>query len=189
MDGPIDLCFIDAAHRHFWPLTDTLAILPLMRPGGIFVHHDLKKYLDTWATNWANGPKVVLDPVPEALRIYPGPEVEATARGRLKCRTVSRNVFALRVPDDRADLEWSLAQGFYLGWGPLRPILVSKSFADRFAAVLAQYYGAWVGKAFAEGHRRYSHGGPDWAMTLLERADRALRPLGRALRRAGLRRG
>ena len=187
VSAPIDLCFIDAAHRHPWPLIDTLGILPLMRPGGIVVHHDLKMYLDPHGTNWANGPKVVLDHVPHDARIYAGPETAAKARARLKCRNVSGNIFAFRVPQDRADLEWSLSQGFYIGWDPQRPILVPNSFADRFGQFLDTQYGEWVARAFAEGRRRYSHRALDWALPVLGAGQRLRRPISLALRRVGLR--
>lgn len=189
IDGPIDLCFIDAAHRHPWPLIDTLGILPLMRPGGIVVHHDLKMYLDPNRDWWANGPKVVLDHVPHDLRIYPDPLVEAEAARRLRARAVDGNIFAFRLPEDRSALAWSLSQGFYLGWDPQWPILVSNPFADRFQQHLAASYGEWIGRAFAEGRRRYSRKGGDWLVPAHAAALRLRRPVSRALRRLGIVRG
>jgi hypothetical protein len=189
LDGPIDLCFIDAAHRHPWPLIDTLGILPLMRPGGIVVHHDLKMYLDTNRDWWANGPKIVLDHVSPDLRLYPDAAAEAEAARRLRARSVDGNIFAFRVPEDRAALEWSLAQGFYLGWDPQWPILVSNPFADRFEGHLAATYGQWVGRAFAEGRRRYSRNGGDWLVPVQAAMARMRRPVSRALRRLGVVRG
>ena len=93
------------------------------------------------------------------------------------------------MPEDRSGLAWSLSQGFYLGWDPQWPILVSNPFADRFQQHLAASYGEWIGRAFAEGRRRYSRKGGDWLVPAHAAALRLRRPVSRALRRLGILRG
>lgn len=40
--GKFDLAFIDADHRHPWPLLDVLQIAPCLQPGGWIVLHDIQ---------------------------------------------------------------------------------------------------------------------------------------------------
>ena len=94
----IDLCFIDAAHKHPWPLIDTLAVLPLMREGGVIVHHDLQMFKNPQVC--ATGPKVLSDQVPGKLAIRPGQLGSEAQTHGLKTRSLRNNIFGLRVPKD-----------------------------------------------------------------------------------------
>lgn len=156
VEGQIDLCFIDAAHRHPWPLIDTLSVLPLMKPGGIIIHHDLKMYCSTWGNSYATGPRHVFDQAPPHSRIYPDNDNQALGRKLMKSRSVSHNIFALRVPETRRAYGARLCEGFFLGWDKQEHRLIPLAFAARFQAFLGENYGPWVGQAFAEGMRRYS---------------------------------
>lgn len=154
--GQIDLCFIDAAHRHPWPLIDTLGVLPLMKPGGIIVHHDLKMFQSTQIDAYATGPKHVLDQAPPVTRVYPDAEAQAEGGRLMKSRKINQNIFALRVPDNKAAFGAKLADGFYLGWDKQSYRLVPLDFADRFRDFLTKNHTPWVVASFAEGMRRYS---------------------------------
>lgn len=153
---PIDLCFIDAGHKHPWPLIDTLAVLPLMRPGGIIIHHDLQMFRSTRGDRYANGPKMVLDQAPGASRILPDAANQEHGRAVMKSRKTVNNIFALRVPNNHRPYGARLSEGFYLGWDKGAHTLLPPGFSDRFAAFLAAHYGPAVGQAWAEGLRRYA---------------------------------
>ncbi|MFN7223281.1 MAG: class I SAM-dependent methyltransferase [Paracoccaceae bacterium] len=153
---PIDLCFIDAAHKHPWPLIDTLGILPLVKPGGIIIHHDLKMYCSTWGNSYATGPRHVFDQAPVHSRIFPTDDNQALGRSLMKSRSVSHNIFALRVPETGRAYGARLGEGFFLGWDKQEHRLIPLAFASRFQAFIGENYGPWVGQAFAEGMRRYS---------------------------------
>ena len=154
--GKIDVAFIDAAHRHPWPLLDTLGVLPFMRPGGIIIHHDLKMYHSTSEDSYATGPKHVLDQAPPATRIFASAALQAEGARLMKSRSVQQNIFALRVPEDWRPFGAKLADGFFLAWEKQAHRLVPLDFAARFQGFLAEHYTPWASDAFAEGMRRYS---------------------------------
>jgi len=156
IDGQIDLCFIDAAHKHPWPLIDTLGVLPLMKPGGIIIHHDLQMFRTAQGNAYANGPKMVLALAPPATRIYPDDASQARGREVMRSRKISHNIFALRVPETRRAFAAQLCEGFYFGWDKQSYQLVPSDFAMRFSTFLEEHYGPYVGQAWAEGVRRYS---------------------------------
>jgi hypothetical protein len=153
---PLDLCFIDAAHRHPWPLIDTLAVLPFVRQGGIIIHHDLKMYHSTHANSFANGPKHVLDQAPPASRIYADRAVQDLGAQRMQSRKERQNIFALRVPEDKQAFGAKLCDGFYLGWDTQPNRLVPLDFARQFRAFLTEHHTPWVVRSWDEGMRRYS---------------------------------
>lgn len=156
IDGPIDLCFIDAAHKHPWPLIDTLGVLPLMKPGGIIIHHDLQMFRTTEGNSYANGPKMVLALAPPATRIYADDGSQQRGRALMKSRQISHNIFALRVPDTLRAFAANLCEGFYFGWDKQSYRLVPQEFADRFSVFLGENYKPYVAQAWAEGLRRYT---------------------------------
>ena len=153
--GPVDLCFIDAAHKHPWPLIDTLAILPMMKPGGLVIHHDLQMFRSGEGYEHANGPKMVFILAPPATRIYPDDAGQAKGRALMNARGISHNIFALRMPETRRAFAAQLCEGFFLGWDKKGHRLVPQDFATRFSDFLAGHYGPYVGQAWAEGLRRY----------------------------------
>ncbi|MFA3916500.1 class I SAM-dependent methyltransferase [Ruegeria hyattellae] len=128
---PIDLCFIDAMHNHPWPLADTLAVLPLMKPDGIIVHHDLQMFhgSDLYAT----GPKVLRDQVPKDLLLSFGDFVDRNAHGSLVTRQISDNIYAIRVSEDLGGLAETLSLGFCIGWDVDEP---GKWLPHRFSSRL-----------------------------------------------------
>jgi predicted O-methyltransferase YrrM len=155
--GQADLALIDANHRHPWPLVDTLCVLPLMRPGRLIVHHDLKMYRSV--TNPAAiGPKVLFDQVPRPRRVMARP-AGAGRSASLPGRRMAGNIFAIRSEGEAGALAARLAQGFYLPWtvGPA----FGGAFAARFAAFLEARYPPEVARAFAAGRDRYAPPGAE----------------------------
>ncbi len=152
-----DFCFIDARHAHPWPILDTLAVLPHMRPGAFIVHHDLKMYRDDRADIYANGPKVVLDHTPEELRVWFGSRVFGSRHHALKVRALGPgNIFALKVPQKAEELAFSLSEGLYLPWDPLPETYISPEFVAGFTDLLASAYPKHICDAFACGLARYN---------------------------------
>ena len=156
LDRQIDLCFIDAAHKHPWPLIDTLGVLPLMKPGGLIIHHDLQMYRSTYANTYATGPRHVYDQAPPNSRIDAAKDIQDHGLSLLKSRAVDKNIFALRVPETKRAYAARLCEGFYFGWDPQEFRLVPLDFAARFKDHIGANYGPWVSQAFDEGMRRYS---------------------------------
>lgn len=149
---PIDLCFIDAAHKHPWPLLDTLAVLPRMKPGGVIVHHDLQMFRDARAL--ATGPKVLLDQIPDHLRIIASHQYPVPGGASLLARRVDDNIFALRVPNDRKRLGIALSDGFFLSWDKGVVVRISETVRQRFREFAERHYGAPVVRAFDNGLER-----------------------------------
>lgn len=156
VSDPIDLCFIDAAHKHPWPMIDTLGILPLMKPGGIIVHHDLQMYRGGNGNAYATGPRHVFDQSPKINVIFPTDDNQAYGRSLMKSRGISHNIFALRVPEGKRAFAARLSEGFYLGWDKQDHRLVPLDFAKKFEDFITQNYGPRVVKAWEEGMSRYS---------------------------------
>jgi predicted O-methyltransferase YrrM len=153
IEGPLDFCFIDAQHTHPWPLIDTLAVLPLMAPGGIIVHHDIVMFRDPAVS--VTGPKVLLDQVPSSHAIRFHDLYRKGAEGRLRTRHIDDNIFAFRVPDDYRSLGQKLSDGFMIGWDPNWRRLPGDRFLGRFRDRIGANYGEAVSRAFNTGMKRY----------------------------------
>ncbi len=152
--GTVDFCFIDAAHKHPWPTIDTLAVLPLMKPGGIIVHHDLQMYRTGGGGNYATGPKVLCDQLgPDAIRSWQVGAVEGAEA--LKSRMVDDNIFAIRVPQDMTRLAYRLSSGFCIGWDATKDKKLGDAFSARFRKHLETSFRPTVAKAFETGLARY----------------------------------
>jgi len=150
----IDFCFIDAAHANPWPAIDTLAVLPLMKPGGYIVHHDLQMF---WGATplYATGPKVLYELLPNKLRVAFHDRVNGNS-GSLKTRKFANNIYAIRVPEDLTNLSRRIGEAFCIGWdrkGPQK--LVPDNFADAFAKYLSMNYPPYVSRNFRVGQKRY----------------------------------
>lgn len=152
VEGKIDLCFIDAGHMHPWPTIDTLAVLPLMRPGGIIVHHDLQMFRDS--TEHQSGPKILLDQTPPKDRLWFEQLLGSTRVKVLKTRRIDNNIFALRVPDDPLRLGRKLADGFALPWDTHVALRIDGSMAHRVADRLTSDYGPFASDLFKLGYGR-----------------------------------
>jgi len=96
-EGTIDFAFIDADHRHPWPVVDLALVTRLVRPGGWIALHDTR--LEIMAARherksgdpapWAcSGPRI-------AFEAWPGESVHAA--------TESANIGAVRVPESGVD--------------------------------------------------------------------------------------
>ncbi|PSL17145.1 class I SAM-dependent methyltransferase [Shimia abyssi] len=153
----IDLCFIDACHLNPWPTIDTLAVLPLMKPGGLIVHHDLTMFRSR-VPLYATGPKLIYEFVPDDLMISPDVEKEGGLISGLSTREVVGNVFAIRRPLDIKKLALKLSQLFMIGWDvERRPNvdLVSTEHSDRLEHFLETEYSPWFAKNYLIGKNRY----------------------------------
>lgn len=154
----LDLCFIDAAHKHPWPLIDTFAILPLMRAGGVIVHHDLQMYRNTEIC--ATGPKILSDQLPSDWAIRPCHLGSEAHTHGLKTRPVRNNIFGIRVPEDIHQLSRVLAQGFHLGWDRDSNKRVPEDVSARFIDFLNATFSADIAESFTFGFDRYNPAKP-----------------------------
>ena len=154
VQGQIDMCFIDAAHKHPWPLIDTLALLDAMKPGGIMVHHDLQMFRGDG--HFALGPKVLFDQLGETERLRIADVVSSAEIKGLKTRKIADNIFALRVPQDKAAFATRIAEGFFVGWDREVGKRVPEPFAESFSARMRETFGAQVQQAFDIGFDRYN---------------------------------
>jgi glycosyltransferase involved in cell wall biosynthesis/predicted O-methyltransferase YrrM len=100
--GTVDLAFLDADHRHPWPILDAIAILDLVREGAWIVAHDTRL-----AEIAARHERKSGRPAPWSQR---GPEhlVRAWPAQTIHAATDSANIAALRVTGDRAALRGAL---------------------------------------------------------------------------------
>lgn len=153
--GPIDFCFIDANHSHPWPIIDTLAVLPMMKPGSYLVHHDLKMYQGGLNEEYATGPKVLLDQTPVQQRIWFDMRGDPGAPNHMATRHIDGNIFAIRIPEDIRPLAWSLSQGFMLAWDPIIHTYFDDHFASRLQRFLNESYAPDISRAFEIGNARY----------------------------------
>ena len=153
IDGAIDMCFIDAAHTHPWPLIDTLAILPLMKPGAVIVHHDLQ--MMRGQPHFALGPKILFDQLAEADRVLVTDVVKPGAAGAMKTRGITQNIFGMRVARDHRLQAARLADGFLVGWDKAALSRLPAPFLDRFTAFLGETYDQKVADTFAIARHRY----------------------------------
>lgn len=154
LDEPIELCFIDAAHKHPWPLIDTLAVLPLMAPGGVIVHHDLQ--MSGGKGNYALGPKVLYDQLSDAERLLVHDWVKDDDVAALKQRHIKNNIYGIALPQDKDAFATRIAEGFYVGWDRDGSKGVPEKFAKQFSAFLKEAYPPEVQTAFDIGMTRYN---------------------------------
>lgn len=151
----VDFCFIDASHRHPWPLIDTLVMLPFLKAGSYMVHHDPQM-----ATNpkmHETGPKVVELLLPADVAVFPRERLADRPAFALKTRKIQDNIFALRRPVDLRGLASRLAPGFLLGWDiPWLNQPIGAKFAERLRRFLDTNYPPDVGRFFDIGLARYN---------------------------------
>ncbi|MEP4037714.1 class I SAM-dependent methyltransferase [Pseudophaeobacter sp.] len=152
----IDFCFIDANHSQPWPIIDTLAILPHMKPGSYIVHHDLKMYHDPRKDEFATGPKTVLDQTPNDLCVWFDMRVNTANETGLVTRGIVGNIFAIKVPENTEGLVWSLAQGLYLPWDPIFNTYIEPAMAKRIEHFFSEEYSPAVSEAFEISKLRYN---------------------------------
>ncbi|WP_372574815.1 class I SAM-dependent methyltransferase [Ruegeria jejuensis] len=150
----IDFCFIDAAHKHPWPAIDTLAVLPLMKPGSYIVHHDLNMFRGK-GMQYATGPKAIFELTPGNLRSTFASRVDKSETVGLKTRHITNNIFAIRVPKHKARLAERISEAFLLNWDPMRAgKLVPDEHADEFQKFLDRTHNPIVGSNFRLGRAR-----------------------------------
>ena len=150
----IDVCFIDAAHKHPWPLVDTLSVLPLIRPGGVIIHHDLQMFRSDGF--FATGPKLLLDQCPSDALIRSSACATKASVSALKCRSINDNIFAIRIPADTAGFGRKISEGFLVGWDQDASKRIPSRFADRFPEHLGAAFPPMTAQAFKTGMKRYN---------------------------------
>lgn len=170
---PIALCFIDAAHKHPWPLIDTLAVLPLMAPEGVIVHHDLQ--MSGGSGHYALGPKVLFDQLLQAERLAVQDWINDETISDLPQRHLKNNIYGIDLPQDHDAFAVRIAEGFYVGWDRDAGKRVPEEFAARFSDFLGRTYPPAVKIAFDIGLNRYNPKPPRSQTPLPLRAIRRLR--------------
>ena len=129
---PVDLAFIDGDHEHPWPTLDTIAVLPLMRPGGVLVFDDVHRGRER-GDGGGIGPDILF----KALRPY-----GARLAGRL---------FVLELDRPALELAPALARALAHAWHPRRRL--DDAFAGRIERWVHEAYdGALSG--LLSGRRR-----------------------------------
>ncbi|WP_323035812.1 class I SAM-dependent methyltransferase [Pararhodobacter sp.] len=153
-DAPFDMAFIDASHQHPWPIFDTLALLPFLKPGAPIIHHDLQLYRNP-GNKFGVGPKMLFDRLSPAERLTPHGLYGKYREPALKTRTIDNNIFAVMTPETLAPLADQLAEGLYFPWHLQKAHHPSLPWLMRFAEFLEAHYPASVARAFDVGHGRY----------------------------------
>lgn len=151
----VDFCFVDASHRHPWPVIDTLVMLPFLKTGTYMVHHDPQ--MATNPRKHETGPKVVELLLPADVAVFPRERLADRPESALKTRKIRDNIFALRRPADIRGLASRLAPGFLLGWDlPWHNQPIGAKFAERLRHFLDAHYPEDVGRFFGIGMERYN---------------------------------
>lgn len=153
----IDFCFIDANHTHPWPTIDTLAVLPLMRPGSYIVHHDLRMFEGSQVDEYATGPKVLMDQTPRRKLIPFQSRVNTHKKTRMHTRQIDENIFAIRIPRDISTMAKMLSRGFLIGWDRRPNAYLGPEFVQQFQSYLSEHYNPEIRKSFELGLARYNH--------------------------------
>ena len=153
-DAPFDMAFIDASHQHPWPIFDTLALLPFLKPGAPIIHHDLQLFREA-NNKFGVGPKMMFDQLHPAERITPHCLYGDYRDPRLGTRKIDNNIFALLTPDTLGPLATRLADGLYLPWHLQPAHRPSENWLMRFAEFLETQYPPAVAQAFEVGYLRY----------------------------------
>lgn len=117
--GSVDLAFIDGNHQHPWPLIDALNLLPLLRPGGWLVLHDID-----------------LPAVAERMQIEPRHGATWLFEGWPGAKLASGNIGIVAVPEDR-----SAVLPFFQELAA-RPFEVAESGWKRYRRMLEQAFTA-----------------------------------------------
>ncbi|MEO1043117.1 MAG: class I SAM-dependent methyltransferase [Pseudomonadota bacterium] len=162
-----DMAFVDANHQHPWTTIDTLCIVPFLRgENPILVHHDLLLYRKQ-NVPFGIGPKILFDQFPTNQRIVePADEP---------------NIFALRLGQDRGQIEKALIASFLMPW-TLRTE-IQPHFLAAIRSTIENHYSSNLLDAFDLGVKRYNESivdvpqqnGRDQQPTLLGRAVGRLR--------------
>jgi predicted O-methyltransferase YrrM len=149
-----DFCFIDAAHKHPWPLIDTLAVLPLMKAGAYIAQHDLQMFRNPNTST--TGPKILLDQLPPKNRVSFGSRVNVQEHSPLKTRKIVNNIYAIRTQVNYRALGQKISDGFHIGWDVGVNKRISEDFSEIFSSHLKQNYSPNVVKAFESGLKKFN---------------------------------
>ena len=153
-DAPFDMAFIDDSHQNPWPILDTLALLPFLKPGAPIIHHDLQLYRNP-GNKFGVGPKMLFDRLRPAQRLTPQKLYGDYRDPRLKTRKIDNNIFALLTPDTIGPLANQLAEGLYLPWHLQKSHRPTQDWRNRFGEFLKAHYPPAVAQAFEVGQARY----------------------------------
>ena len=128
----VDLAFIDGDHEHPWPTLDLIAVLPLMKPGGVVVFDDVHRGRER-GDGGGLGPDLLF----KALRPH-----GARLAGRL---------FVLDLDRPIKTLEPALARALAHTWHPRRRL--SDAFAAQIEHRVREAYGGAL-DGLLSGRRR-----------------------------------
>ena len=128
----VDLAFIDGDHEHPWPTLDLIAVLPLMKPGGVVVFDDVHRGRER-----GDGGGIGPDLLFKALRPY-----GARLAGRL---------FVLDLDRPAEALAPALASALAHAWHPRRRL--DDAFAARIEHRIRETFGGTLA-GLLSGRRR-----------------------------------
>ena len=131
IDDKFDMAFIDANHQHPWPTLDMFAVMPVLAPKAIVLHHDLLLYkLQT--PIFGIGPKYLFDQFPTESKTV-------TADSK-------KNIFYIQTPEDYRDIEESLIDSLYLPWTLRQPL--SLETQNNFREIIKNHWSERLLDAF-----------------------------------------
>jgi len=150
-NGAIDVSFIDANHRHPWPLIDALMLLPRMAKHGVMVFHD-PMAIRLASNRLGIGPKVVRDSAPQTAVVHtrsllPDGDIQTPTR------RVEDNIFGLSCEADTASMGIDLSDGFLIPWTLSNKMDLSSVMT--IAAFLSKHYPGDVGEKFRWAAERH----------------------------------
>lgn len=138
-----DMAFVDANHRHPWPLLDTLYLSEVLEGSRIAIHHDLLLYRRR-TEPVGIGPKYLFDQAPEARRRAGG----------------GGNIFLLDLSMRRAELAALAVAALHLPWSLARALTEAEREAAR--AMLKRSMPEHVLSVFDRAAAKYDFPSPVW---------------------------
>lgn len=140
-----DMAFVDANHRHPWPLIDTVALFEVLEGPRVAIHHDLRLHIHQDRPAGI-GPKFLYDQVPEARRL------KGSAKGG--------NIFALDLTMTTAEFAAVAEAALHLPWTLDRPL--GAGTRGRVRELLRRALGEGPLAAFDRAAARYDAPAPRW---------------------------
>lgn len=143
MGERFDMAFVDANHRHPWPLLDTLFLSEVLEGSRIVIHHDLLLHRRR-TEPFGIGPKYLYDQAPEARRRAGG----------------GGNIFLLDLSMRRAELAALAVAALHLPWSLERAL--SEAEREAIRAMLKRSMPGHVLSVFDRTAAKYDFPSPSW---------------------------
>ncbi len=140
-----DMAFVDANHRHPWPLLDSLYLAEVLEGSRIVIHHDLLLHRRGREPSGI-GPKHLFDQAPEGRRRAGG----------------GGNIFMLDLSMKRAELAALAVSALHLPWSLDRPMSAEAREAAR--AMLKRSLPGHVLSAFDRAAAKFDRAAPGWVL-------------------------